>query len=237
MKSYKRKVPAARSQERGFAKFTDKQLAVYYWLISQAYYNSQERESHYFIYKKDICYSQVARELGIGSVNTVKAAIKKLDDYCYINVSDDVIRIPHKDYYTYLNINLIRFLLGWAKQLGAEILLYYSVLKRYFELNAQNGSKTIFNTKLMVKLLGHNAEDKDAYYKFRLYLAFLREYGLIEVTESIKEKQGGKYISYTLWDIKETVTEKCGLLEENKLSEINLETYNKIKNSLDYNIE
>lgn len=237
MKNYKRKVPAARSEERSFVKFTDKQLAVYYWLISQAYYNSQEREDHYFIYKTDICYSKIARELGIGSTNTIKAALKKLDENNYIYITDDVIKIPHKDYYTYLNINLIRFLLGWSKQLGAEILLYYSVLKRYFELTQQNGSKAVFNTKLMVKLLGHSEIDKDIYRKFKLYLAFLKEYELIEVTESIKNNRGGKYVSYTLWDIKETVTEKCGYLEEDSLSEVDLGIYNKIKNSLDYSTE
>lgn len=112
--SYKRKIPAARSNEKGFVKFTDKQLAVYYWLVSKAYYNSQERENHYYLYRNTFSYSQIARELGIGSVNTVKSAIKKLNDNFYIWVYDDVIKIPHKDYYTYLDSSLLKFFLKWT---------------------------------------------------------------------------------------------------------------------------
>ena len=182
MSNYKRKLPAARSKEAGFVKFTNKQLAVYYWLISKAYYNSEKREDHYYIYNTDINYSKMARELGIGSVNTVKSALDKLETYNYICRLQDKICIPHKEYYTYLDISLIRFLLAWTPMIGAEILMFYSVLKRFFELNNANSQKTKFNTKLMMQLLGYDTVNTELYKKFRLYIAFLESYKLIKTT-------------------------------------------------------
>ena len=58
----------------------------------------------------------------------------------------NMICIPHKEYYTYLGIDLIRFLLAWSSELGAEILMFYSILKRFYELNKKNNTKNFFNT-------------------------------------------------------------------------------------------
>lgn len=216
MAEIKRKVPATRSDETGWVKFTAKQLAVYYWLVSISYYNSYQKEKHYFLYLKDISYNKIARELGIGSSNTVKSAIQKLAKEHYISLEEGVIKIPHKNAYTYLNTKLIKFLLAWSTELGAELLLYYSVLKRFFELNNEIGKKTHFNTKLMVKLLGHNGTDNSIYKQFKLYLIFLESYGLIRCTREIKVVNGGEFIEYTLWNISDTVTNECNYDESNE---------------------
>lgn len=238
MSSYKRKLPATRKNERGFVKLTSKQLAVYYWLISKAYYNSRAKEDHYYIYKDDIVYSKIAKELGIGSVNTVKTAIKKLDEVNYIYIDEKgTILIPHKSYFTYLNIRLINFLLAWSSILDAELLLYYSILKRYFELNEERGSKARFNTKLMVELLGHNPNDKITYKKYRLYLAFLENYNLIKIEKEIKHKQGGEYVEYILLDINETVSVECGYDEKEEKVEVDEKVLDTLSVDMDIQIE
>ena len=56
---YHRKVPAAKQGEDEFTKFTNKQLAVLYWLISKAYWNKERREKHYFVYRNTISYAQI----------------------------------------------------------------------------------------------------------------------------------------------------------------------------------
>ena len=77
--SYKRLLPADRKGERRhYKKLTDKQLAIYYWFVSKSYWNFSQQEKHYYIYYSDINYSQIARDLGIGSTNTVKNGIKTL---------------------------------------------------------------------------------------------------------------------------------------------------------------
>ena len=237
MSSYKRKLPAARSKESGFVKFTNKQLAVYYWLISKAYYNSEKREDHYYIYNSDINYSKMARELGIGSVNTIKAALDKLEMYNYICRLKDTICIPHKEYYTYLDISLIRFLLAWTPILGAEILMFYSVLKRFFELNNANSHKTRFNTKLMLQLLGYDTTHAELYKKFRLYIAFLESYKLINTTTQVKTNRGCEYLEYTLWSITDKVSKECNYDDHEQAPEVDKRIVEQLTNSIDFTIE
>lgn len=55
--NYARKLPAARSKEKGFVKLTNKQWSIYYWLVSKAYWNGDKKEGHYFIYTDSFAYS------------------------------------------------------------------------------------------------------------------------------------------------------------------------------------
>lgn len=231
MNKYSRKIPAAKAEDKPyFKKLTEKQLAVYYWFVSKSYWNSMRKEDHYFIYYSDINYAQIARELGIGSVNTVKTAIKKLEERDYlINLKDkECYLIPHKSYSTYLDINLIKFLLAWSTELGAEIILFYSVLKRCLELSA---GKYIFTIRQMVKSLGHCKTDSSLYKKFKLYVCFLKEYDLIEVKETIRKDKGDVYIQYNLLSIRTNVTEKCNYLED-EVPKIDQEILDKVVEDL-----
>lgn len=235
MEQYKRKVPAARDKEKGFVKFTSKQLSVYYWFISKCLWNSENKEDHYFIYRDEFSYAGIARDLGIGSVNTVKSAIQKLEQYNYLCVMPNMICIPHKEYYTYLGIDLIRFLLAWSSELGAEILMFYSILKRFYELNKKNNTKTFFNTKLMLKLLGHSDSDTLCYKKFRLYIAFLQSFDLINCEISIKRKKGGEYTQYYLRDISTHVTPSCEYKDDEDI-DIDKEKIELLQSSIDFTI-
>lgn len=202
-KGYNRKVPASRNKEGDFVKLTNKQLAVYYWLISKAYWNSENNEDHYYLYNDDICYAQVAKELGIGSVNTIKSAFAKLEQYGRICILQNKIIIPHAELYTYLHIDLIKYLLAYSQVLGAELLLFYSILKRLYELNLKNNTQTTFYIKYFVVLLGHNPNDDNEYRKIHAYLAFLEGINLIKTTQIQKQNQGGMYTEYILRGIEQ----------------------------------
>ena len=71
-------------------KLTDKQLAIYYWFVSKSYWNFSQQEKHYYIYYSDINYSQIARDLGIGSTNTVKNGIKTLVEKDFLWKNEDL---------------------------------------------------------------------------------------------------------------------------------------------------
>lgn len=214
--SYKRQLPAANKHDITFRKLTIKQWAVYYWFISKSYWNSLTEEKHYFLYKSDVVNSKIAKELNIGSVNTVKTAIEKLIEcnYLYYDDKREVYLIPHQKVFTYIDIKLLKFLLAYSKYLDAEILLYYSVLKRYNELCIENGELTRFNTRFMIELIGHNVTDDSIYKKYQLYLMFLTNFNIITVEEKLREKNGGVYVQYILTDIKETVTAKCEYIDD-----------------------
>lgn len=214
--SYKRQLPAANKRDGELKQLTIKQLAVYYWFVSKSYWNSKAEEKHYFLYKNDVINSQIARELGIGSVNTVKSAITKLIDcnYLYYDEERKVYLIPHQKLFTYIDIRLLKFLLAYSKYLDAEIILYYCVLKRYNELCIENDDLTRFNTRFMVELLGHNTTDDSIHKKFQLYLMFLINFNIISVKEQLREKNGGIYVQYILTDIRDTVTAKCEYVDD-----------------------
>jgi hypothetical protein len=232
---YRRKVPAARDKEPGFVKLTNKQLAVYYWFISKAYWNSERKDKYYFIYKSDICYAQIGRELGIKRPETIKRAMDKLEQYGRICITDDIVYIPHAELYTYLHIDLIKYLLAYSNILGAEIFLFYSVLKRVFELDKKNNEKTNFCVKLFVKLLGHNENDDNEYKKLKLYIAFLEDSGLIKTSRTIKVNKGGKYTEYTLWSIEKDLPLNL-YIEENgeKIVNIDMEKLREYRKNIDF---
>ena len=231
--SYKRLLPADRKGERQhYKKLTDKQLAIYYWFVSKSYWNFSQQEKHYYIYYSDINYSQIARDLGIGSTNTVKNGIKTLveKDFLWKNEDLQCYWIPHQTYSTYLNINLIKFLLAWSIPLGAEVILFYSILKRCFELT--ENKKFRFCIKSMVMGMGRNKNDATFYKKLKLYLAFFKEYDLIEVSEEVKTKNGAKYIQYMITGICEDISEKCNYLDDEDVPQIDQEILEKVSADL-----
>lgn len=204
---YSRKIPAARSKEPGFVKLTQKQWSVYYWLVVKSYWNSNKKEQHYFLYSSDFSYSEIKKELGIKDNRTIKSAMEKLELYNKINIVGDIIYIPHPDLYTYLSINLIKYLLTLCSiiNISSELIVVYSILKRLRELDKKHDKQTTFNLKLILKLLGHNENDKKAYILIKIFISILVGEGLIKVSETIKNNKGGNYVEYTLWEIKENI--------------------------------
>ena len=89
--NYNRKIPATKSHENGFKRLTNKQMSVYYWLISRSYWNSLKKENHYYIYSEDAKISQIRKDLGIKSDKTVRSALNTLEAYGYICRIDEVI--------------------------------------------------------------------------------------------------------------------------------------------------
>lgn len=235
---YQRKVPAAKQGDNEFAKFTNKQLAVFYWLISKAYWNGNRRENHYFVYRNTINYTQMGKELGIKSArNTILAALEKLELYGKIMVTNDAIILPHAELYTYLHIDLIRFLLAYSTVVGAELILFYSMLKRLWELNNRSNTPTNFCVKLFIQALGHNVNDSNEYKKIKVYIALLKSWELIKVSESIGINKGGKFTEYTLWKIEQDLPINLYLEEAGeKVVNINEDDLSKIKSTVDFKI-
>lgn len=235
---YHRKMPAAKQGEDGFAKFTNKQLAVLYWLISKAYWNKERREKHYFVYRNTINYAQMGKDLGIKSVyHTIPAALEKLELYGKIMITNDAIILPHAELYTYLHIDLIKFLLAYSAVVGADLILFYSVLKRFWELNNRSNTPTNFCVKLFIQALGHNVNDSNEYKKMKIYIALLKSWELIKVSESIGINKGGKFTEYTLWKIEQDLPINLYIEEAGeKVVNINEDDLSKIKSTVDFKL-
>lgn len=229
---YSRKLPAARSKEKGFVKLTSKQWSVYYWLTIKAYWNSDKKEQHYFVYMDSFSLAEIRKDLNIKDNRTIKSAMEKLELYNKINIVNNIIYIPHPDLYTYLSIDLTSYLLNLcsAANISSELIVAYSILKRLKELDSKNGRPTTFTLKLIVKLLGHNDKDQKAYELARIFVSLLSGEGLIKIGQTIKQNKGGEYIEYTLWDIQEKIN-KSQLIDFN--GEMAVEIQNKVKEILE----
>ena len=228
MKKYSRQLPAAKAEDKiNFKKLTSKQLAIYYWFVSKSYWNSFKKEDHYYIYYSDINYSQIARELGIGSTNTVRSAISKLleKDLLWKDDDKECYQIPIKSCSTYMDICLIRFLLSYSTVLGGEIILFYSVLKKCFE--SSNGNYR-FSITEMVKGLGHNKTDDGCYKLFRIYLSFFKEFDLIDIKEQTAIKQGSTYVQYVLCRINDGISKKCSYIDDDTMPEVDKDILDKV---------
>ena len=204
---YLRKLPAARSKEKGFVKLTSKQWSVYYWLMIKAHWNSNKKEGHYFVYTDSFSYNDIKKDLNIKDNRTIKNAMEKLETYGKICIVENIIYIPHPELYTYLSIDLMKYLLNLctAANLSSELMAVYSILKRLKELDSKKGDVTTFTLKLIVKLLGHNETDHKAYELAKVFVSLLSGEGLIKISQAVKRNRCGEYIEYTLWDIKETI--------------------------------
>lgn len=231
-KNYSRKFPAARSKEKEFVKLTSKQWSIYYWLVIKSYWNGDKKEDHYYLYRSSFSYSDIKKDLKITDNRTIKAALNKLELYNKICITEDIIYIPNPDLYTYLSINLTKYLLNLCvvANLSSELIVIYSILKRLKELDRKNNKNTTFTLKLLVKLLGHNENDKKSYALMKIIISLLVGENLIEISQTVKKNRGGEYIEYTLWGIREDI-DKTHIIDFN--GEMAVEVQNRIKELLE----
>lgn len=231
-KNYSRKFPAVRSKEKEFIKLTSKQWSIYYWLVIKSYWNGDKKEDHYYLYRSSFSYSDIKKDLKITDNRTIKAALDKLELYNKICITEDIIYIPNPDLYTYLSINLTKYLLNLcvAANLSSELIVIYSILKRLKELDKKNNKNTTFTLKLLVKLLGHNENDKKSYTLMKIIISLLVGENLIKISQTVKKNRGGEYIEYTLWEICEDI-DKTHIIDFN--GEMAVEVQNRIKELLE----
>lgn len=242
MMSYNRRVPAAQPHEEehtSLIKLTSKQLGVYYWLVANSNWNFTNKEQHYYIYKSEINKTLIAKQLGI-SRPTASKAFSVLCECGLIEETTRCYKILFKKYWTFLNVDLIKFLLIWSKELGADILLFYSILKRYYELQkcGANAKRALFTVSSLVEMF-YGSKNQTIYYrKIKLYLAFLEAFKLIELKIEKKEANGRMYFIYEIEKIEENITEECEFDPEiEELGEEYLAVLKEIKESLDIAIK
>lgn len=150
----------------------------------------------------------------------------------YISFENNKIKILERKDYICLDIQLIKFLLNWSFIFGAEILLYYSILKRQYELNLKNRTEFKFSIRTMLELIGHNVTDSTLYKRFRLYQRFLESCGLVKTTGEFKTKNGGKYYEYTLLDISQDF-----IINDKRFLDVNKKIIDELEKSIDFTLE
>ena len=198
MKNFCKRVPAAMKGDEDFLKLTSKQLLVFYWLISKSYWEEGAGKDFYFLYRDTINYSQMGKDLGIKSNNTISNAFEKLKQNGKIEMTENLIRIPFPKSSASLHIDLIRFLLAESIKVGGDLLLCYSILKRKWEKYRRWDYPLIFKDRDMVKALGFKTSSNEIYERMRGYLKLFRSWNLIEVVIREEHYKGDVFMEYSI---------------------------------------
>lgn len=126
------------------AKLTAKQYLVYSYLMSISKWDSQDKESHYYVYKNSFVVNSACKLLGM-TAPTWRAAIKKLTEEGYIYQFDKYYIIDIPNSYAPLHINLIKTLVQFGSQIrnGGHIVSVYSVLYKFWKYQIDNNAQCV----------------------------------------------------------------------------------------------
>lgn len=199
---YLRRVPATRKGENGFIKLTSNQWGLYYWLMMHSFNDNNEEKQRYFLYMDSISYDEIKKDLDIKSNRTIIALINKLKELQQIDIVNNIIYIPYPKTYTYLSINLMKYLLK-QKYSTNKVITLYSNLKKIKELNDSRNDKTTFTIKSVCRDLGYGGTDYQAHNTIKELILLLSDDNLIKIEQKIKRINGGECVEYTLLEIKE----------------------------------
>ena len=171
-------------------KMTDKQLLVYFALLSKTNRRPDGAEHHRYLYLKDISKKELGEDICV-SQPTFRAAEKKLKELGLI-VEDEERRIyffPDQKVYTWIPVEALSLLLkmGGRSGYGGEILRLYSAI-HYYKDKPQE-----FSARTWVYALGLDERYQKNYTDVKFWLFALKEYGLIDYDLEKVRARGGKY--------------------------------------------
>lgn len=197
-------------------KITAKQWKIYYYLLSQSKFNSEQIENHRYIYKKDFNISACCRFLDIKSTKTFYNAIEALQKK-HLVIDDGKHFILYARIWVDINkdvlSNLVKFSVNTndeasqadkkKKEQDIDLLRTYLIIKKIDQL-AENSSERCFTRRQLILLLGHSDNTTEYYDKIRVYLALLVFWGLIELKyHTAYGNDNGKYTIYHIQKVNE----------------------------------
>lgn len=185
---------------------TATQWKVYYYMLSVSKFDSQNVETHRYIYKNSFNIAQACRDLGIKSVQTFYNAIKRLEERHLVHNTENYYFLYAMNWIE-VDRNILSTLLKYAKQREKDIdlLRVFLILKKMDKI-AENPLERSFTLRQLCILLGHGDSTIEYYNNTRIYLALLSFWGLIELKQhkQFNTNFGTSYTIYHLQKVKET---------------------------------
>ena len=109
------------SEEGRIQNLTSSESALYYYLLSISLWNAEVRENHYFVSKKNVNKTEIAKKLGIGKT-TIFRAFTNLINKSIIKESDKYYYIRHPRYYAYIGQKTLAYLINFFPVFGPDII-------------------------------------------------------------------------------------------------------------------
>lgn len=177
------------------AKLTVKQYLVYAYLMSISWWNADDGEEHYYVYKNAFQVKDAAAALGI-SQPTWRSALDKLEELEYIKRFDKFYHIYIPNTYAPLDIELIRFLVQFGKEIkgGGAIVSVYSLIYKYWHFS---GNHCEITTTQLRKLFNTQGKKEDTA-PYRIMLNIFENEGLILTEHHERIYKGKPYTGYEI---------------------------------------
>lgn len=195
---------------------TSAQWSVYYWLLAHSYWNSFEKESHYYIYKNSYKQVRIMEDTGIKSRATMSTAFKRLEEVGAIAPSpqhEDAYEIYTTSIFVPMDISILKCLLGFYKWLDPSLLITtFAILSRLARfIDEQEISLTKAELGALLGLARQNVDGQGIV----LILSVLEHLGLITLKRSnYTNKLGQECIKYTLLAARPNADLSCYLTND-----------------------
>lgn len=189
-----RKVDSSyKGQEEGgkVLNLTPSESMLYYHLLSISLWNSELRENHYYVPKKSVNKTDLARKLGIGKT-TIFRAFAGLQNKDILTESDKYYYIRHPKMYAYIGQKTLVYLINFFPIFGPEIITICAFLYHWERLYGKEG----LTISGLVEMLGQDKNFAPNRRKVRAILSFLQGEGFIECYITTEGYNGITYPMY-----------------------------------------
>lgn len=192
-KDYIRDIPALDAKtESKIWKLTSAQWSVYYWLLANSNRKPDGSEKHYYIYRNAFTFSEIQRDTGVRSANTVKAALAKLIEQERIRETVDsfgktvYLIFPVKPYVP-CSARVIRTLLRFNKYVNVEVsITILAIVARMLTLdNLKHVALTKTEIGALIGMAKQNIDEAGV----AVALGLLKELQLIDYQVSIYQNK------------------------------------------------
>ena len=163
------------SEEGRIQNLTSSESALYYYLLSISLWNAEVRENHYFVSKKNVNKTEIAKKLGIGKT-TIFRAFANLKNKSIIKESDKYYYIRHPRYYAYIGQKTLAYLINFFPVFGPDIIRVCALMYHWEKLYGKEG----LSVSDVVEMLGQSRMVAENRKKVRAILSFLHGEGFIE---------------------------------------------------------
>lgn len=152
MNDYERRRIDGRAGEKGIRDnlLNTSTRAVQYYLLSISTWNMSKYEDHYYLRKKDINKTEMARKLNLGRT-TIYRSFTALKTRGLLREDDTYYILPMPEAYSIMRREVLEYLIGYFKIFGSDIIRICAILKYIPESRRKQG----FNASELVYMLEH----------------------------------------------------------------------------------
>lgn len=198
--SISRKVPAWVVGES--YELTKTQWLLLFHLLSISKWNNEEKEKHYFVYAKNVKYTEIARELNFSTYLPIKKAMDgllqtDLVEYCETGSFKPFYKIEIPFPYTIMNMSIVKAFYNFSSVINiVTSLRAFSILAQMYKYDEKE-----FSLSLICKMMNLQRK-KTTMEELWIMLNIWKEMGIIDYDEiNYTNRLGKKCIKYMIKDI------------------------------------